>query len=117
MLMIVSIGTLSGCTNIEDKANMDWQVVVKGYKVNPVCGGGPIEKGGSLKIDIWVYSNHKQDFRLNQKQTSSNCWVQCPQSFSNYVGNVFYSQYQITITISTSNYANKETVYLEYVPI
>ena len=117
-LMVISVGLLSGCNEqiTQDKAKVDWEVDVKGYSVNPISGSDYIEKGGSKMIKITVYCTHKQDFKLNQKQTSSDCWVNCPQTFNNYVGNSVNSQYQITITISTSSFASQETVYLEYVP-
>ena len=76
-----------------------------------------IEKGGSEMITFTVYCSHKQDFKLNQKQTSSDCWVDCPESFSNYVDGKIYTQKQITITISTSSFASSETVYIEYIPV
>ena len=120
-LTVIIVGFLSGCNeqldSNADKAKVDWEVDVKGYSVNPISGSDYIEKGGSKMIKITVYCSHKQDFRLNQEQTSSDCWVDCPQTFSNYVGNSVNSQYQITITISTSSFASQETVYLEYVPV
>lgn len=120
-LVVVGIITLtciglSGCLNA-DKASVDWKLDVAGYSVNPVSGSSYIEKGGSEIFTFTVYCSHKQDFKLNQKQTSSDCWVSCPESFSNYVGNTVYKQKQITITISTSSFASQETVYLEYVPV
>lgn len=120
-LMIVSIGFLCGCNEQAGvnagKAKVNWKVEVAGYSVNPIEGMDYIEKGGSKMITVYVYCNHKQDFKLNQEQTSSDCWVDCPESFSNYVGDQIYSQKQITITISTSSFANEETVYIEYIPI
>ena len=120
-LMVISIGLLTGCnekTGVNaDKATVNWKVDVKGYSVNPMSGMDYIEKGGSKMITLTIYCSHKQDFKLNQRQTSSGCWVTCPQSFSNYIDGSINQQYQITITISTSSGASQETVYLEYIPI
>jgi hypothetical protein len=120
-ILVGSIGVLSGCTEQvgvnAGKAKVNWKLDVKGYSVNPISGMEYIEKGGSEMITLTVYCNHKQDFKRNQMQTSSDCWVVCPQSFSNYVGNSYNPQYQLTITISTSSFASEETVYIEYIPV
>ncbi len=119
-VLLLAVG-LSGCNeqlgpNV-GKASVNWKLEVAGYSVNPVSGMDYIEKGGSEMITFTVYCSHKQDFKLNQKQTSNGCWVKCPESFSNYVDGKIYTQKQITITISTASSASQETVYIEYIPI
>ena len=119
-LMMIITGLLSGCTELgpnAGKATVDWKLDVTGYSVNPLSGMDYIEKGGSEIITFTVYCSHKQNFRLNQKQTSNGCLVKCPGTFSNYVDGRIYTQKQITITISTASSASQETVYIEYIPV